>query len=121
MDQKRTSTSTGTNVSVSCIVCSAFTFVYILTFLFFYQAFLWYMVTLGIRSMFLHHNAQERRDASTNTDEHKPLARPYGRLGTSQHHRVTIVTSSVVSSTTQFALGSGRARFRPPGLRLYTT
>ena len=63
------------------------------------------MVTLGITSWFLqYHNVQERRDASTNTDEHRPrpialvrhLARPYDRLGTSQPHRVSRVTSSVV-------------------------
>ena len=79
------------------------------------------MVTLGIISWFLQYlNAQEWRDASTNTDEYRPrpialvrpLARPYDRLGTSQPHRVTRVTSSVVSSTTQVARGSGRARFR---------
>ena len=66
-----------------------------------------------------YHNAQERQDASTNTDNIprpvalvRTLARPYNRLGTSQPHRVTRVTSSVVSSTTQVAQGSGRARFR---------
>ena len=79
------------------------------------------MVTLGMISWFLqYHNAQERRDASTNTDENRPrpvalvrpLVRPYDRLGTSQPHRVTRVTSSVVSSTAQVAQGSVRARFR---------
>ena len=79
------------------------------------------MVTLGMISWFLqYHNAQERRDASTNTDENRPcpvalvrpLVRPYDRLGTSQPHRVTRETSSVVSSTAQVAQGSVRARFR---------
>ena len=79
------------------------------------------MVTLGILSWFLqYHNAQERRDANTNTDVYRPcpialvrpLARTYDRLGTLQPHLVTRLTSSVVSPTTQVAWGSGRARFR---------
>lgn len=118
MDQKRSSSSAGTDVSVVYIVCCASIY---FDFLNFYQAFFWYMVTLGMISWFLqYHNAQEQRDASTNTDENRPrpvalvrpLARPYDRLGTSEPHRVTRVTSSVVSSTSQVAQGSGRARFR---------
>ena len=119
MDQKRLLSSAGTDVSVVCIVCCAFIY---FDFLDFYPVFFfWYMVTLGITSWFLqYHNVQERRDASTNTDEHKPrpvalvrhLARPYDRLGTSQPQRVSRVTSLVVLSTTQVARVSGCARFR---------
>ena len=79
------------------------------------------MVTLGIISWFLqYNNAQERQDASTNTDEHRPLpvalvrplARPYDRFGISQFHTVMRATPSVVLSTIQVAQRSGRTRFR---------
>ena len=88
MDQKRSLSSAGVDVSVVCKVCCASIY---FDFLNFYQAFFWYMVTLGMISWFLqYHNAQERRDASTNTDENRPhpvalvrpLVRPYDRFGT---------------------------------------
>ena len=103
MDQKRSSFSDRTDVSVVCKVCCSFIY---FDFLEFYQVYFWYMVRLGIRAIFLKHQyVPERRDAGTNTDEHrphhvalvKPATIPDYRLGTSQPLRVTRTTSSVVS------------------------
>ena len=94
---------------------------FLLYFFLFLPSFFWYRVKLGIISWFLqYNNAQERQDASSSTDEHRPhpvalvrpSARPYDRLGTLQSHIVMRATPSVVLSTIQVAQRSGRARFR---------
>ena len=83
------------------------------------------MVTLSIRSMFVHHNAHELRDArlvqilmNISPVLSRCIGRTFGKtlqqIGHIRTPRVTRVTFSMVSSTSQVAFGSGRARFRRP-------